>query len=164
MVHRGLRDKEPSGCTATGKEPSLKSVGDSSSPEPERETSSSRDDIERLERVECGFKRQAVNTPTTTRRSGGRRSRRSIAALKRCVPEEDAGVLVGSSVMLNQIPSEVLETVLSCKFVLVIQLNIIVYYGQCAQSLNSVRNIFSRSSPWFAGDQHEQLWGGCELR
>jgi len=114
MVHRELRDKEPSGCTASGKEPSLKSVGDSSSPEPE--PSSSRDDIDRLERVEFGFKRQAVQTQTTTRRSGGRRSRRSIAALKRCVPEEDAGVLVGSSVMLNQIPSELLETVLSCKF------------------------------------------------
>lgn len=98
---------------------SLKRIGDSGS-EPELEGEpSTRDEIEHVER---GHKRQTVQTPATTRhstRSLVRQTRRLLtAAAQRSATGNaaDAGAVVGSSMILSQMPAELLETVLSCEF------------------------------------------------
>ena len=73
---------------------------------------SSRDEVERVER---GHKRQAVQTPATTRRCPVRQSPRNLAAALRSSQRESVDE-ESCSLLLNKIPTELLENMLSCEF------------------------------------------------
>jgi len=70
---------------------------------------SSRDEVERVER---GHKRQAVQTPATTRRCPVRQSPRNLAAAQRSSQRESVDE-ESCSLLLNKIPTELLENMLS---------------------------------------------------
>jgi hypothetical protein len=93
--------------------------------EPDLERDFSRDDVDRGERVlRGGRKRQAVQQKAgarhsekcSQRQSSRARSSSSSASEWGSGAAAGRGAIVGSSIMLNKMPVELLENVLSCKF------------------------------------------------
>ena len=86
-------------------------------PELEREVGC-KDEVDRFER---GRKRQVLQTAPATRQSHRCRMRQSPRSLDACLAVRssgtggDGGAAFGSSMILNQMPAELLETVLSCE-------------------------------------------------
>ena len=161
-----LRSKEKASRAPAGGKKSELNAGSEPALLGERDVGC-RDEVESVER---GHKRQATQTPATTRRCPVRQSPRSLALLAKpasgpssAAEECSADAAVNNSLLLNKMPTELLENVLSCEsFPIALFLCNLLRVRPKKSRGPLLTSKTHRSCTWTAGLQLKVLWGGRE--